>query len=237
MYSPETISDVSTQSSAPIQISSTPIVNGNFYNYKKYHENFITVLFVMFSGFQIRVKDELCYKFDFTWAPVTEVPQMIDWVDIRKDESTSPHIRCYWLDNEKEEEVPALMANVLESATAALLLVNSKNSFEIESKFLPPNEKYVFPVAVVTNLVGQPLKDVLDKYGSEVQARLEIESVTTDIQVTEIKQPKGELPQESQGSVSQSMLYMLVKSLILDIFYLQDYHRSYLQNYDSNPAI
>ena len=156
------------------------------------------------------MKDVLSSNFDFTWSPVTEVPQMIDWVDIRKYESTSPHIRCYWLDDEKEEEVPALMANVLESSTAALLLVNTKDSFEIDSKFLPPNQKCAFPVAVVTHLVGQTLKDILDRYGSEVQARLEIESVTTDIQATEIKQPKQELPQELQGSVSQSALHVHV---------------------------
>ena len=198
--------------------------------YKKYCENFITALSVMFSGFQIRVKDVLSYSFDFTWSPVTEVPQMIDWVDIRKDESTSPHIRCYWLDDEKEEEVPTLMAIVLESSTVALLLVNTKDSFEIESKFLPPNEKCVFPVAVVTHKIGQTLKGVLDRYENEVQARLEIESVTKDIPATEIKQPKQELPQESQGSVSQSTWYMLVMSLFLDIFHLQDCHRSYLQN-------
>lgn len=162
--------------------------------------------FATFSGFQIRVKDVLFYNFDFTWSSVTEVPQVIDWVEIRKDKSTSPHIRCYWLDDEKEEEVPALMADVLESSTAALLLVNTKNNFEIESKFLPPNQKCVFPVAVVTNSVGQTLKDVIDRYGNKVQARLEIESVTKAIQATEIKQAE-ELPQGSQGSVSQSALH------------------------------
>jgi len=189
--------------------------------------------FVTFSGFQIRVKDVLFYNFDFTWSPVTEVPQMIDWVEIRKNESTSPHIRCYWLDDEKEEEVPALMADVLESSTAALLLVNTKNNFEIESKFLPPNQKCVFPVAVVTNLVGQTLKVVIDRYGSKVQARLEIESVTTDIQATEIKQPEEELPQESQGSVSLSGLYIMVMNLTLDNLHLQDYHRR-LHSYSPN---
>ena len=163
--------------------------------------------FVTFSGLKIRVKDGQSYNFDFTWSPVTEVPQVIDWVEIRKNESTFPHIRCYWLDDEKEEEVPAFMADVLESSAAALLLVNTKNSFEIESKFLPPNQKCVFPVAVVTNLVGQTLKDVIDRYGNKVQARLEIESVTKAIQATEIKQAEEELPQGSQGSVSRSALH------------------------------
>lgn len=229
---PESISDVSAQTSAPTQLLSTPIRNGNFFltakNFK--YENFISTHFVTFSGLQLRVKDGQSYNFDFTWSPVTEVPQVIDWVEIRKNESTFPHIRCYWLDDEKEEEVPAFMADVLESSAKALLLVNTKNNFEIESKFLPPNQKCVFPVAVVTNFVGKTLKDVIDRYGNKVHARLEIESVTTDIQATEIKQPEEELPQESQGSVSPSALHMIVMSLTLDNLHLQDYRRSYLPN-------
>ena len=155
-----------------------------------------------FAGLQIRVNGELLFNLTYAWSSVTEAPHKIDWIDIRKKESTSPHIRCYWLEHQKEEEIPTLMANILESSsTAALLLVNTKNDFEIETKFISPNEKCGFPVAVVTHEVGQTLNDVLEKHGRDVQAKLEIVSVTKNVQATEIKQLQEQQLQEPQGSI------------------------------------
>ena len=148
------------------------------------------------------MKGEVLRNLTYAWSSVTEAPHKIGWIDIRKIESTSPHIRCYWLDDQKEEEIPTLMSNVLDSpSTAALLLVNTKNHFEIETKFISPNEKCGFPVAVVTHEVGQTLSNVLEKHGRDVQAKLGIVSVTKNIQATEIKEVQEEPLQEPQGSI------------------------------------
>ena len=144
--------------------------------------------------------DILNYNFTYAWSPVTERPQAFDWIDIRKDESTSLHIRCYWLSDEREEELSTLMATTIDSAsTVALILVNTKNDFEVDAKFLSPNEKCGFPVAVVTHSVGQILREVFKNYDREVEAKMEITSVTTNIRATEIKPAKPEQPQEPQG--------------------------------------
>lgn len=168
-----------------------------------------------YLGLQIRVKggDILNYNFNYAWSPVTERPQTFDWIDIRKDESTSLHIRCYWLSDEREEELSTLMATTIDSAsTVALILVNTKNDFEVDAKFLSPNEKCVFPVAVVTHSVGQTLRGVFKNYDREVQAKMEITSVTTNIQATEIKPAKPEQPQEPQGLLlmTQATIYCVL---------------------------
>lgn len=148
------------------------------------------------------MKGEVLFNLTYAWSSVTEAPRKIVWKDLRRDESTFPHIRCYWLDDQKEEEIPTLMANILDSpSTKALLLVNTKNHFEIETKFISPNERCGFPVAVVTHEVGQTLNNVLEKHGRDVQAKLETVSVTKNIQATEIKQIQEEPLQEPQGSM------------------------------------
>ena len=117
------------------------------------------------------------------------------------DESTSSHIRCYWLRERKEDELAILMASIIDSAsTAALILVNTKDDFDVDAKFLPPNERCGFPVAVVQHTAGQTLRDILMKHNN-VQARIVITpTVNTNIQAGEIQPTKAdEQPHESQG--------------------------------------
>ena len=116
---------------------------------------------------------------------------MTDWLSVRKEESTSPHIRCYWLDDGKEEELPAFMS-IFNSKSNVLLLVNNKDNFKIDAKFLCTIKAYDFPVAVVTRSVGQILEDLLQKHKREVQGRLEMSTVTTNFQdETKQEPPQG----------------------------------------------
>ena len=147
-------------------------------------------------------------SFTYALLPATEIPQNIDWIDFREDESVSPHIRCYWLCEGKEDELSTLMASIIDNAfTVALILVNTKNDFDIDAKFLPPNEKCVFPVAVVQHTAGQTLREILAKHKyRKVQARIETTSIATDIPAVEIQPTKDEQPpQEPQGLIS--MIY------------------------------
>ena len=113
---------------------------------------------------------------------------------MRKEESTSRHIRCYWLDDGKEEDLPTFMSDEFDSTSVVvLLLVNNKDNFKIDAKFLCTIEEYEFPVAVVTRSVGQILEDLLQKHEREVQGRLEMSTVTTNFQdETKQEQPQGE---------------------------------------------
>ena len=174
------------------------------------------IIIVTFSGLQIRVKDIFDSSFTYAWSPVTEIPQNIDWIDFREDESTSPHIRCYWLSEGKEDELSALMASIIDNAfTVALILVNTKDDFSVDAKFLPPKEKCGFPVAVVQHTVGQTLREICTKHTREVQARMETTSVTTNIPAVEILPIKDEQqPQEPQGLIS--MIYKTLYCTLAD---------------------
>jgi len=125
---------------------------------------------------------------------------MIDWIDIRKDESNFPHIRCYWLSDENVGELSILLASIQEcTSAAALILVNTKDDFLVDAKFLPLNEKCEYPVAVVHHTVGKTLSDIFVKHGREVQARMEITSVTKNIPAVEIQPSRDEQVQGPQG--------------------------------------
>ena len=144
------------------------------------------------------MKDTFHSSFTYAWSPwspATEIPQNIDWIDIRKDESTFPHIRCYWLSDEKEEQLTTVMACISDSAsTVALILVNTTDGFEVDAKFLHPDEKCGFPVAVVTNTVGKALSDIFMKHNREVQARMKFTSVAENSQAVAIQPAKDEQP-------------------------------------------
>lgn len=146
---------------------------------------------VILSGLQIRIKDEVS---TYPLSRVTGTLKMTDWLSVRKEESTSRHIRCYWLDDGKEEDLPTFMSDEFDSTSVVvLLLVNNKDNFKIDAKFLCIIEEYEFPVAVVTRSVGQILEDLLQKHKREVQGRLEMSTVTTNFQdETKQEQPQGE---------------------------------------------
>lgn len=74
--------------------------------------------------------------------------------------------------------------------TVVLILVNTKDDFEVDDKFLHPNENCGFPVAVITHSVGQKLKEIFKRYDRDVEARMEITSVTTSTNIQANEKPK-----------------------------------------------
>ena len=137
------------------------------------------------------MKNQELYHLTYAWSPVSEFVKKTGWLDIRMKESTSPHIRCHWLDDKSEEELPNLLSTILKSSNVTLMLVNTKNDYEIDAKFLNPNEKWHFPVAVVTQAVGQTLKHVLEEHERDVEARLVIPEIKHEHQQEHQQEPQG----------------------------------------------
>ena len=68
------------------------------------------------------------------------------------------------------------MATVDDSSAAVLLLVNYKNSYEIDGKFFPPGEVgWPVPVMVVTADAGKKIKSFLGSHQCGVEALVDIE--------------------------------------------------------------
>ena len=137
------------------------------------------------TGLHIKVKgnEEKVYDFTYKWAPFTSSAYPIEWMPLVNIEVTYPHIRCHQL--KEGDDLPFLMAN-MDSApsTEALLLINTEDSYEINPKFLPLEEKSMYPVFTVTAETGQVLLEALDKF--EVEIKVELSDQTTTGQASEL---------------------------------------------------
>jgi len=128
------------------------------------------------AGLQIRSKgDATLHSFEFTWAPVAQTTGSLNWTPLTKHEVTYKHIRCHQLQEAESTSLPLkfLLANLDSCAsTIALLIINTKNSYDIEASLLPESETSPFPILIVTSETGKALSDLLD--AGEVEAKIEL---------------------------------------------------------------
>ena len=130
-------------------------------------------------GLQVRPvehQDSTPQYFTYQWSHVTDSPQKLDWITItERDNCPEEHIRLYQLT--KYTDLQLLMATADPSSAAALLIINNKNSLEIDRSFFPRGDDvWPVPVLVVTSDTGKRLKGVLSSCPSgEAEALVEIE--------------------------------------------------------------
>ena len=70
-----------------------------------------------------------------------------------------------------------MVAELDSKATAALILINNKDDYQIESRFLPENEKWEFPIIVIKPGPGKNLMEIIAKHGRNVTAKVEVSSI------------------------------------------------------------
>ena len=70
-----------------------------------------------------------------------------------------------------------MVAELDSKATAALILINNKDDYQIGSRFLPENEKWEFPILVVKPGSGRNLMEIIAKHGRNVTAKVEVSSL------------------------------------------------------------
>ena len=122
-------------------------------------------------------QDSAPQYFTYQWSHVTDCPQKLDWITItEQDNCPEEHIRLYQLT--KRTDLQLLMATADHSSAAALLIINNKNSHEIDRSFFPRGDDvWPVPVMVVTLDTGKRLKGFLSSCPSEeAEAHVEIES-------------------------------------------------------------
>ena len=101
-----------------------------------------------------------------------------DWVAISDRAVEQFHIRCYQLTGkERENDIQLLVAKLDNTATAALIIINNKDDYQIDSRFLPENEKWEFPILVVTSESGKILMETLSKHARNVTAQAAMSSI------------------------------------------------------------
>lgn len=88
----------------------------------------------------IQGQDNVSQHFTYQWSRTTDSPQRMNWLSLT-DQSDYPeqHVRLFKL--EKDSDLQFLMAMLDTSSAAGLLLVNRKNSYDIDRSYFPPGEQ------------------------------------------------------------------------------------------------
>ena len=134
---------------------------------------------------RIRGQEGLSY-FNYAWSSITGKQQAVNWMDIADHDINELHIQCYQM--KPDDDIQFLSKTLNNQATAAVILINHKNSYQIDPHLLPESKKWEIPIIVVTSEVGQNLNTILTKYGRDVQAKIEPFSIQTGIQARSVGQ-------------------------------------------------
>ncbi len=124
----------------------------------------------------IKVKDERKPQlYTYSWAHInaSPTPQAIDWLPVSLQEETTDHIRCHHLQRESVD-VPLLMATLGSSSSIkAVIVINSENSYRVDPKYFPEEEKWLVPVFIVTSTTGKMIMDTISKQEEDILASVD----------------------------------------------------------------
>ena len=108
-------------------------------------------------------------------APFSLSLRSVPWVDFTLGEATYPHVRLHQL---KEEDSLSLFMSVLSSipATLAVVLVNTRDNFDLAEKFARSDSEQGCPVPmlVVTKEAGREMTRIVAENDRNVEATVEL---------------------------------------------------------------
>ena len=128
------------------------------------------------SGLELKVVGQsTAQHYTYKWSRVTDQPQRMDTPNLLLTERTDyqdEHIRLHELS--RHTDLQLLMTILDDSPAAGLLLINSKNSYDIDGRFFP-NEEAVWPVPlmVVPADTGKKIRSIVKESRSGVIVRVE----------------------------------------------------------------
>ena len=137
-------------------------------------------ILVDFLGLVLKIEDEEAPLYlTYAWSPTTIRPQPIsDWVAVSNCAVQQLHIRCYQLTGgESVNDIQLLVAKLDSTSAVALILINNKDDYQIDSRFLPENEKWEFPILVVKPGSGGNFTEMIQSHGRKVTAKVEVSSI------------------------------------------------------------
>ncbi len=175
----------------------------------------------MCTGLMIKVTDEdeprlLAYSWADTVSPA---PQSIDWLPVSLQEEECDHIRCHQL---QHESLPVFMA-ALDSSTSikAVIVINTENSYRVDTKHLPEEGKRSVPVLIVTAETGRKILDTIGKHKGKVSAKV---NATDAVSLSESSEPAAKPAGEADVLKSWVTITCPVngkfESIIFHIYYV-----------------
>ena len=117
-------------------------------------------------------QDSAPQYFTYQWSHITNCPQKLDWITItERDNCPEEHIHLYQLT--KNTDLWLLMATADHSSATALLIINNRNSHEIDRSFFSLGDDD-WPVPVLVVDTGKRLKGFLSSCPSgEIEVYVE----------------------------------------------------------------
>ncbi len=118
-------------------------------------------------------KPQLCCTYSWAHINASPTPQAIDWLPVLLQEETTDHILCHHLRRESVD-APLLMATLgCSSSIKAVIVVNSENTYHVDPKYFPEEEKWLVPVVIVTSDTGQMIMDTISQHDGKLSAKLD----------------------------------------------------------------
>ena len=150
-------------------------------------------------GLELKVVDQSTAQYyTYKWARVTDRPQRMDTPNLLLTEQTDyqdEHVHLHEL--KRHTDLQLLMAVLDDSPAAGLLLINNKNSYDIDDRFFPSEEAvWPVPVMVVPADTGKKIRSVVKESRSGVIVRVETTA--------------QEIPSEETGTVLCCTAYLHV---------------------------
>ena len=99
----------------------------------------------------------------------------MDWKCIANDDIQSQHIRCHQL--QSGDKVQELVHSFRKAHSKALVLINTQNSYSLDSEFVEEIGGRHYPIIVVTKDDGAVLTQLIDSNLHQVEAKLDTVSV------------------------------------------------------------
>ena len=100
------------------------------------------------------------------------------WYDLTSSEATYPHVRLYELPSNDDDSLSFFLSTLAnETATVAIVLINSKNNLKFSRKFTTmttDEQSLSVPVVMVAREVGAELVGLARENFREVEAMMEV---------------------------------------------------------------
>ena len=139
----------------------------------------VVILYIIAStGLVIVVRNSINgteKSYSCAWAPFNDTSQEVDWLTLTTSQVTFPNMMVHQL---KETECIDFFMSTVHSmpSTKAILLINTDNSFDIDEKFFPKNERLSQPTIVVSRDVGIALRDLANTNPRSIEVKLKLKT-------------------------------------------------------------
>lgn len=158
----------------------------------------------MYIGLKVKLQGEKEPRIRFTYAygPFMDEAVNMDWKCIANEDVQSQHIRCHEL--QAGDNVQELVYRFKKAHSKALVLINTQNSYSLDSEFVEKIERGRYPIVVVTKDDGAALTQLIESHVDQLEAKLDAISMVEPSKEEEyaVVEIPSDMPSDQQSKYS-----------------------------------